>query len=109
MQSVQLGAGLIKRAGGVGEVQKRARGAIGHKLAYEHAQAWKGVTRFGKVEGVHGIGIGEGLAPRQRLSGRVSSCYVPRDGLAIISQKMATTAPKAGKPKANHHQNRRLY
>jgi hypothetical protein len=28
-------------------------------------------------------------------------------GLAIINQKITTTAPKAGKPKANHHQNNR--
>jgi hypothetical protein len=39
-------------------------------------------------------------------SGRFVPRYAPICGLAIISQKMAKTAVKAGKPNANHHQNR---
>ena len=31
----------------------------------------------------------------------ISEIYAPIDGLAIISQKIASTAPKAGNPKAN--------
>ena len=41
----------------------------------------------------------------RRQKGWIGPGYQPICGLAIISQKIASTAPKAGNPNPNHHQN----
>src|SRR6185436_10384976 len=48
--------------------------------------------------------IEERLRLRQRPANPLVPGYQASAGLAIISQKMARTAPNAGKPNANHHQ-----
>ena len=44
---------------------------------------------------------------RRKWPSTRQSCFYQSCGLAIISQKMAKTAPNAGKPKANHNRNKR--
>src|SRR5262245_58082423 len=80
-----------------------------------------------RAKALHGCGVGLRAIPRtsparrdgglipqdadgcalsaNRQKGCLASGYQPICGFAIMSQKIASTAAKAGKPKANHHQN----
>lgn len=56
------------------------------------------------VDPSDGAGRGEKHS-RVKVYGRAYQSRIA--GLVSINQKIARTAAKAGKPKANHHQNRR--
>jgi len=65
----------------------------GNCVAYHFSQAF-----FARVEGKIG-------RPTPTAIAHPGSCYQGW-GLAIISQKMASTDANAGNPQANHHRNR---
>jgi hypothetical protein len=73
----------------------------------EHARVWiiagiEGVEAGAELTYDYGSDYYPGAGKKRRTLAAYQSC-----GLAIISQKIASTAPKAGKPKANHSRNRR--